>query len=171
MLARRAVLLTPSKSFHPAQLLSYKQRASVSPLFSTLRSRPQLAENTASLSPAEPVFTRISPVNPLESAYTSQHRVLPCFGRNRPTATPLESAFPRGPFASSLESAYTKNRGGGRGPCALSATPYSQTPIPCPRLLPRLHTQHPKTQNPPLSFQQLAHNSAITGEGGGSHAD
>src|SRR5271154_3919660 len=48
--ARQAVLLTPSKSSGPTQLPFYKYNASVSPLFATLTNRPQLAENTATLS-------------------------------------------------------------------------------------------------------------------------
>jgi hypothetical protein len=54
-----------------------------------------------------------SSLSPLESALTSQLRVLPCFGRNRPPATPLESASTGFASVNSLESASTKNMGGG----------------------------------------------------------
>jgi len=60
--ARQAVLPIPSKPSGPTQLLSYKQNASVSPLFATLTSRPQLAENTAALSPLLATLAASAPV-------------------------------------------------------------------------------------------------------------
>src|SRR5271154_4974648 len=70
MPARRAVLLTPSKSSRPAQLLSYKQHVSVSPLFPTLTSRPQHTENTATLSPFLAALTTSIPVSPVFATLT-----------------------------------------------------------------------------------------------------
>src|SRR5882724_4512617 len=55
-------------------------------------------------------FNRLTP---LESALTSKHRVLPCFGRDCPPATLLESTLTRSCPASSLESALTKKPGVG----------------------------------------------------------
>jgi len=72
MLARQAVLLTPSKSSGPTQLLFYKQNASVSPLFAALTSHPQLTENTAALTPAESALTAFPLASPLESALTEK---------------------------------------------------------------------------------------------------
>jgi hypothetical protein len=183
MFARRAVLLTASNSSHPSQLLFYKQRASVSPLFPTLTGRPQPTENTATLSPTECVFTKISPVKPLESAYTSQHRVLPCFDRTRSPATPLESAFTRPASVSSLESAFTENRGGGGalGPVCHYPSPISRSEIlgsPLVTILqakhanPRgfLHSILPKRKFPSFIFNHLRTILQLRGGGGGSHS-
>src|SRR5271167_4692045 len=63
--ARQAVLLIPSKPSGPTQLLSYKQRPSVSPLFATLTNLSQLTENTAALSPFLATLTASIPVSPL----------------------------------------------------------------------------------------------------------
>ena len=68
--ARHAVLLTPSKSLHPSQLLFYKQTASISPLFATLTSRPQLTENTSTLSSFLATLTASAPVSPVFATLT-----------------------------------------------------------------------------------------------------
>src|SRR5271163_3801722 len=68
--ARQAVLLTPSKSSGPTQLLSYKQKASVTPLFATLTSRPQITENPATLSPFPATLTTPPPVTPVFATLT-----------------------------------------------------------------------------------------------------
>ena len=47
MLARQAVLLTPSKSVHPLRLLSYKHFAPVSPLFATPTKSSHLHHSTS----------------------------------------------------------------------------------------------------------------------------
>jgi hypothetical protein len=70
MLARQAVLLTPSRCSGPTQLLSCKQNASVSPLFATLTSHPQVAENTATLSPFFATLTASAPVTPVFATLT-----------------------------------------------------------------------------------------------------
>jgi hypothetical protein len=59
------------------------------------------------------------PLSPLESALTSQCRVLPSFGRNCYPLTPAESRFTKDASASRLESALTK-KGGGGGCCRIS---------------------------------------------------
>src|SRR5436309_11644709 len=46
MASRHAVLLTPSESLGPAQLLSYKQEAPVSPLFAALAKSVHLVDTT-----------------------------------------------------------------------------------------------------------------------------
>jgi len=68
--ARQAVLLTPSKSSGSTQLLFYKQSPSVSPLFVTLTSRPQLTEKTATLSLFLATLTASSPVTPVFATLT-----------------------------------------------------------------------------------------------------
>ena len=79
--ARHAVLLTLPKSSRPGQLLFYKQNASVSPLFATLTSRPQLIEKTATLSPFLATLTASAPVTPLFATLTKtagvSHRLFP----------------------------------------------------------------------------------------------
>ena len=89
MVARHAVLLTPTKSSCPTQLPFYKQNASVSPLFATLTSRPQLAENKATLSPVIATLTASAPVTPLFATLTKTagvaHPLFPFW--NSPLAT------------------------------------------------------------------------------------
>ena len=68
--ARHAVLLTPSKCSGSFQLLFYKQSPSVSPLFATLTSRPQLTEKTATLSLFLATHTASSPVTPVFATLT-----------------------------------------------------------------------------------------------------
>src|SRR5271163_4481463 len=89
MIARQTVHLTPSECSGPAQLLSYKQSISVSPLFATLTSRPQLAENKATLSPVLATLTASAPVTPLSATLTKtagvSHRLFPFW--NSPLAT------------------------------------------------------------------------------------
>ena len=68
--ARYAVLLTPPKPSGPTQLLFYKQNTSISPLFATLTSRPQIAENAATLSPFPATLTASSPVTPVFATLT-----------------------------------------------------------------------------------------------------
>jgi hypothetical protein len=70
MLARHAVLLTPSESALPSCLLFYKQIASISPLESSLTGRSQIIENPATLSLADSAVTRLPPASSLESALT-----------------------------------------------------------------------------------------------------
>jgi hypothetical protein len=70
MIARHAVLLTPSESSGPTQLLFYKQNATVSPLFATLTSRPQLTENTTTLSPFPATLTAYAAVTPVFATLT-----------------------------------------------------------------------------------------------------
>src|SRR5437660_7486045 len=55
---------------------------------------------------------RSTSASPLECALTSEHRVLPGFGRSCPSVSSLESAVPKYPSASPLECAVTKNWGG-----------------------------------------------------------
>src|SRR5271154_529815 len=78
--ARYAVLLTPPKPSGPTQLLFYKQNTSISPLFATLTSRPQIAENAATLSPFPATLTASSPVTPVFATLTKNAGVsLPLF--------------------------------------------------------------------------------------------
>jgi hypothetical protein len=70
MIARHAVLLTPSIFLRPTQLLFCKQNASVGPLFATLTSLPQLTENTATLSPFFAILTASAPVSPVFATLT-----------------------------------------------------------------------------------------------------
>ena len=89
MVARHAVLLTPTKSSCPTQLPFYKQNASVSPLFAILTSPPQLAENTTTLSPFLATHTAPVPVTPLFATLTKTagvaHPLFPFW--NSPLAT------------------------------------------------------------------------------------
>jgi hypothetical protein len=60
MLARHAVLLTPAKSSRPAQLLSYKQTAPLTPLAATLIDIPASVANkrlTACVTPLDATLT------------------------------------------------------------------------------------------------------------------
>src|SRR6266850_84013 len=70
MLSRAAVLLTPSDSIRPPSLPFYKHRASISPLFATLRSHPQIIESTSTLSPFLATQTDLSPVSPVFATHT-----------------------------------------------------------------------------------------------------
>src|SRR6266403_2115993 len=70
MLSRAAFLLTPSDSIRPSSLPFYKHRASISPLFATLRSRPQIIENALTLSPFLATHTDLSPVSPVFATHT-----------------------------------------------------------------------------------------------------
>jgi hypothetical protein len=74
MHARQAVLLNLLESALPSCLLSYKYSAPITPLKSALTPHSQLAENTATLSPALSALTTISPVTPLDSAFTKNIR-------------------------------------------------------------------------------------------------
>jgi len=89
MVARHAVLLTPTKSSCPTQLPFYKQNASVSPLFAILTSPPLLAENTTTLSPFLATHTAPVPVTPLFATLTKTagvaHPLFPFW--NSPLAT------------------------------------------------------------------------------------
>jgi hypothetical protein len=103
------------------------QNANSRPLFST---RCALFCNYGGGGASAPIFVLPissfvfrSSLSPSESTLTDQHRVSPCFGRNRPPATPLQSALTTSVCVNSLESALTKNRGG--GVCGLS---YQLTP-------------------------------------------
>ena len=61
MLARQAVLLTPSESSHPTQLLSSQHFVRVSPLSATLMDFPASVANkslTAELSPLAATLTK-----------------------------------------------------------------------------------------------------------------
>ena len=61
MLARQVVLLTPSESFHPTQLLSRQQSTPGSPLAATLMNFPASVANkrlTAWLSPLDSTLTK-----------------------------------------------------------------------------------------------------------------
>ena len=71
-----------------------------------------------------PTCQRLSALSPLEATLTDKHRVLPCFGRNRPPASPLElcaiprfsrdeSALAELRSVSPLEATLTKNGGSG----------------------------------------------------------
>jgi hypothetical protein len=90
MPARRAVLLTPSKSLGPTQLLSYQHIAPVTPLKSALTRHSQITENTATLSLAESALTDISLATPLESALTKTPGGTPRFCYH-PAARPTEA--------------------------------------------------------------------------------
>jgi hypothetical protein len=70
MLARQAVLLTPSESTLPFCLPFYKQTAAVTPLFVTLTSAPQIAENTTALSLFVATLTDSAPVTPVFATLT-----------------------------------------------------------------------------------------------------
>jgi hypothetical protein len=61
MPSRRAVLLTPPKSFHPSQLLSRRQSVPISPLAATLINLPASVANkrlTAGLNPVDATLTK-----------------------------------------------------------------------------------------------------------------
>src|SRR5271168_1881302 len=91
--ARQAVLPIPSKPSGPTQLLFYKQNASVSPLFAALTSRPQPAENTATLSPLLATLTTSLPVTPVFATLTKTAGVsLPLFPFWK---SPRATRFPR----------------------------------------------------------------------------
>src|ERR1700694_1059475 len=68
--ARRAVLLTPLKSFHRDQLPFYKHLKPGSPLFATLTKHPQIITNTATLSPFIATYTDIASVSPVFATHT-----------------------------------------------------------------------------------------------------
>src|SRR5882724_10622048 len=70
MLSRAAVLLTPSDSIRPPSLPFFKHRASISPFFATLTSRPQIIENALTLSPFLATHTDLSPVSPVFATHT-----------------------------------------------------------------------------------------------------
>src|SRR6266478_237870 len=70
MPSRAAFLLTPSDSIRPPSLPFYKHRASVSPLFATLRSRPKIIENALTLSPFLATHTDFSLVSPVFATHT-----------------------------------------------------------------------------------------------------
>src|SRR5712664_3626926 len=70
MPSRAAVLLTPSESIRPPSLPFYKHRASISPLFAALTSRPQIIENALTLSPFLATHTDLSPVSPVFATHT-----------------------------------------------------------------------------------------------------
>ena len=70
MPSRAAVLLTPLESLHSPPLPFYKHPAPISPLFATLRSRPQITENTDTLSPFLAAHTDFSPVSPVFATHT-----------------------------------------------------------------------------------------------------
>src|ERR1700682_5567752 len=71
MAARRVVLLTPPESSHPIQLPSCQHPVRASALFATLTNRPQIAENSNTLSPAFATHTDITPVTSLFATHTT----------------------------------------------------------------------------------------------------
>src|SRR5271167_1468550 len=147
MIAHQAVRLTPSPSSGPVQLLSYKQSISVSPLFATLTSRPQLAENKATLSPVLATLTAPVPVTPLFATLTKtagvSHPLFPFW--NSPLATlcnrsaPFRAVFARVPAKTNIPPLYFQYlthssaiRGEGRGPLCPPPThpsPLATTPL------------------------------------------
>src|SRR5271154_1885639 len=100
--ARQAVLLTPAKPSGPTQLLSYKQNASVSPLFATLTNRSQLAENTPTLSPFPATLTASSPITPLFATLTEtagvSHLLFPSWNSSLATHQSLATCQSRLPL-------------------------------------------------------------------------
>ena len=70
MAVRQVVLLTPPESSHPTQLLSRQHSIRVSPLFATLTNRPQIIENSNSLSPAFATLTDFAPLSPVFATHT-----------------------------------------------------------------------------------------------------
>jgi hypothetical protein len=87
--ACHAVLTTPPKSPRLSQLLSYKQNASVSPLFATLTSRPQLTENKSTLSPFFATLTASAPVTSVFATLTQTPRVYYISSRSETRHSPL----------------------------------------------------------------------------------
>src|SRR5271168_3321295 len=70
MLARQAVLLTPLESSGPLKLPFRQQSVPVIPLFATLTSTPQLAENKSALTPFPAALTAPAPVTPVFATLT-----------------------------------------------------------------------------------------------------
>jgi len=181
MLARRAVLLTPSRSFHPTQLLSYKQHASVSPLFAILTGRPQITENTATLSlflatltasaPVTPVFATLtktagchfisshSGTSPLATCLPPSDRgrsPLPlCFHTLTNSFAPLPFTTPLFSFNSKL---FAENMGGGVS-CAISLLSF----LHCDSSF--LHSVAPKRKLRPFIFNTLCALLLLWGRG------
>src|SRR5271154_161032 len=183
MPARHAVLLTPSKSSRPAQLLFYKYNASVSPLPATLTSRPQHTENTATLSPFLAALTTSIPVSPVFATLTQTAGVsLHLFPFWNLTTRHLFTPIRSGPFATTSLFSYSYElfctaqvhnpfvffqiqtlcgKHGGWGElCYLSSL------FPALRLE-LLALGCTKAQTPPLYFQHLVRSSAPLGEGVG----
>src|SRR5271154_5141587 len=80
MLARQAVLLTPSRSPAPAQLLSYKQNASVSPFFAALTTSILVSPLFATLTENAGVSLPLFPIwnSPLLPRHHSPPPALQC---------------------------------------------------------------------------------------------
>jgi hypothetical protein len=89
MRARHSVLLTPSKSSDAIQLLFCQQNASVSPLFATLASTPQIAENKTTLSRFLATLTDFAPLTPVFATLTENAGVYSNSSRSEPRHSPL----------------------------------------------------------------------------------
>jgi len=119
MLARQAVLLTPLESSGPLQLPFRQHPVPLTPLFATLTSFPQLAENKSALTPFPTALTAPAPVTPVFATLTQTAGVsllrFPFW--NSPLAT-LHSPLPLCEAAQSLH-------------FFAPITPKSQNPLLC----------------------------------------
>ena len=131
--ARQAVLLTPSKSLGPTQLLSCKQNAAVSPLLAALTSSSDPSHSIAFSRPLFSYSYELFCASEITTLLFSCKSKLLC-----------------------------KNTGGGVRSLHSGTTHYQQLITHFPSFFAS------KTQSPPPYFQQLAHNSAFTGEGEGT---
>jgi hypothetical protein len=136
MLARHAVLLTPSESALSSCLPFCKQRVAVTPLFVALTRTPQIAENKTTLSLLLAIFTDFAPVTPVFATLTENAGVYTnsshSGARHSPLATRHSSLGTRHFFSSEARQSL-------RFFASIS----------------------PKTQNPPFCFQHVAHSSAL----------
>jgi hypothetical protein len=103
MLARQAVLLTPSKSVHPAPLPSYKQIAPVGPLkpsflFSHLRTPNlqascfQIVANCRGCTPLPPLIKLVT-LRPVYPLYSQAHGAHPRSKRFSPQPSTFKSSY------------------------------------------------------------------------------
>ena len=99
--------------------LCNKSEAQLLPSQASAHSSQKHRDGTKSASSIlrSPLATHHSPLTPLKATLTDKHRVLPCFGRNRPPVSLLDSTLTESSTVTPLEATLTKNQGGGGYVC------------------------------------------------------